>query len=382
MPLFLILVLILAPAVASAQVGNGNGRKEARAARVPAESIRLDGRLDEAEWRDVPALAGFVQKEPVEGAEPTDRIDVRFAYDDTALYVGARMYSGTPIQSPMGRRDEGEQAEHLIVSLDTYLDRRTSYTFGVTAAGVRLDRYYARDADWPSDPGFDPVWQARTSVDEQGWNAELWIPFSQLRFTDRDQQVWGLNIERWVPSRNEEVAWVLIPRTEERRTSLFGDLHGISGIRPSRRLEVLPYVASSSQLIGDRDRNDPFTGGANLGGRVGLDAKIGLGSNLTIDATVNPDFGQVEADPAEVNLSAFETFFDERRPFFIEGSDLLTGSVDNYFYSRRIGAAPAGPGLRRFRRVSGDLHHPWRRETDRPSGLGNVRGHARGGDRR
>jgi len=348
MPLFLILLLILAPCVASAQAGNGNSRKEARAARVPAESIRLDGRLDEAEWRDVPSLVGFVQKEPVEGAEPTDRMDVRFAYDDSALYIGARMYSGTPIQSPMGRRDEGEQAEHLIVSLDTYLDRRTSYTFGVTAAGVRLDRYYARDADWPSDPGFDPVWQARTSVDEQGWNAELWIPFSQLRFTDRDQQVWGLNIERWVPTRNEEVAWVLIPRTEERRTSLFGDLHGISGIRPSRRLEVLPYVASSSQLIGDRDRNDPFTGGANLGGRVGLDAKIGLGSNLTINATVNPDFGQVEADPAEVNLSAFETFFDERRPFFIEGSDLIEGSVNNYFYSRRIGAAPAG-------RASGDF---------------------------
>jgi hypothetical protein len=345
---FLILVLILAPCVASAQPGNGNGRKEARAARVPAESIRLDGRLDEAEWRDVPALSGFVQKEPVEGAEPTDRMDVRFAYDDTALYIGARMYSGAPVQAPMGRRDEGEQAEHLIVSLDTYLDRRTSYTFGVTAAGVRLDLYYARDADWPNDPGFDPVWQARTSMDEQGWNAELWIPFSQLRFTERDPQVWGVNVERWVPSRNEEVAWVLIPRTEERRTSLFGDLHGISGIRPSRRLEVLPYVASSSHLIGDRDQNDPFTGGGNLEGRVGLDAKVGIGTNLTLEATVNPDFGQVEADPAEVNLSAFETFFDERRPFFIEGSDLLMGSVDNYFYSRRIGAAPAG-------RASGDF---------------------------
>jgi hypothetical protein len=348
MPLFLILILVLAPAVASAQVGNGIGRKEARAARVPAESIRLDGRLDDAEWRDVPALAGFVQQEPVEGAEPTDRMDVRFAYDDTALYVGARMYSAAPIQAPMGRRDEGEQAEHLLVSLDTYLDRRTSYTFGVTAAGVRLDVYYARDNDWPNDPGFDPVWQARTSVDEGGWNAELWIPFSQLRFTEREPQVWGLNVERWVPTRNEEVAWVLIPRTEERRTSLFGDLQGISGIRPSRRLELLPYVASSSHLIGDRDSNDPFTGGGNLEGRVGLDAKVGIGTNLTLEATVNPDFGQVEADPAEVNLSAFETFFDERRPFFIEGSDLLMGSVDNYFYSRRIGAPPAG-------RTSGDF---------------------------
>ena len=134
----------------------------------------------------MPALiAGFVQKEPAEGAQPTDRMDVRFAYDDTALYVGARMYSGAPIQAPMGRRDEGEQAEHLLVSLDTYLDRRTASTFGVTAAGVRLDHYYASDADWTSDDGFDPVWQARTCVDEQGWTAELWIPFSQLRFTDR-----------------------------------------------------------------------------------------------------------------------------------------------------------------------------------------------------
>ena len=155
--------------------------------------------------------------------------------------------------------------------------------------------------------------------------------------------MWGLNIRRWVPSRNEEVYWAPIPRTEERWASLFGDLHGIDGIRPMRRLELLPYLAGASHLIKDRDRDDPFTGGGNLEGRVGLDVKLGLGSNLTLEATVNPDFGQVEADPAEVNLSAFETFFDERRPFFIEGSDLLTGNANNYFYSRRIGAAPTGP---------------------------------------
>jgi hypothetical protein len=346
MPLFLILVLILAPAAASAQVNNG--RKQANAVRVPTGSINLDGRLDDRAWGDVPALTDFVQKEPVEGAPPTDGMDVRFAYDDRALYVGARMSSDEPIQAPMGPRDSGEQAEHLLISLDTYLDRRTSSTFGVTAAGVRLDSYYPQDDDWPSDPGFNPVWQVRTAMDEGGWTAELWIPFSQLRFTDRDTQIWGLNIERWVPSRNEEVSWVPISRTEERRTSLFGDLHGISGIRPSRRLELLPYVASSSQRIGQPDPDDPFASGADLQGRVGLDAKVGLGSNLTLEATVNPDFGQVEADPAEVNLSAFETFFDERRPFFIEGSDLLQGSVNNYFYSRRIGAPPAG-------RASGDF---------------------------
>ena len=360
MPLLVILGLLLLPSMASGQQdtsgappNNGNGgRKTAQAVRVPSNSIAVDGRLNEAVWRDIPPITDFVQKEPVEGAPPTDPMDIRFAYDDSGLYVGARMESTGPIQAPMGRRDEAEQAEHLLISLDTYLDRRTSSTFGVTASGVRIDRYYPTDNDYPSDPDFNPVWQVRTSMDQKGWSAELWIPFSQLRFTERDAQVWGLNVQRWVPSRNEEVYWALVARTDDRWTSLFGDLHGISGIRPSVRLELLPYVASSSHLVGTRDSNDPFTGGANLEGRVGLDAKVGIGSNLTLDVTVNPDFGQVEADPAEVNLSAFETFFDERRPFFVEGGDLLTGGVNNYFYSRRIGASPPG-------RAAGDfVEHP------------------------
>ena len=328
---------------AAQEVSSENGvRKQARAVRVPSGAISVDGRLDEEAWQGIPAIADFVQKEPIEGVPPTDRMEVRFAYDDGALYVGARMQSTSPIQAPMGRRDEGEQAEHLLVSLDTYLDRRTSSTFGVTATGVRLDHYHASDHEWNDDDTFNPVWQARAAMDGQGWTAELWIPFAQLRFNDRDPQVWGLNVQRWVPSRNEHVFWALVPRTEERWASLFGDLNGIAGIRPSRRLEIMPYVASDSRLIGDRDPDDPFNGGANLGGRVGADLKVGLGSNLTLEATVNPDFGQVEADPAEVNLSAFETFFDERRPFFVEGANLLTGNVDEYFYSRRIGAQPAG----------------------------------------
>jgi hypothetical protein len=337
---FVATLCIAAPA--PGQVSQDNGRKQARAVRVAAGAVNVDGQLDDAAWRNAPAVTEFVQREPTEGAPPTDRMEVRFVYDDDALYVGARMYSNAPIQAPMGRRDNGDQAEHLLVSLDTYLDRRTASTFGTTATGVRIDRYFSSDRPWDADDSFDPVWQARTSVDAQGWSAELWIPFSQLRFTARSPQVWGLNIQRWVPSRNEEVYWALVARTDERWASLFGDLQGIDGIAPSRRLELMPYVASSSHLIGDRDRSDPFTGGGNLEGRVGLDAKVGLGSNLTLEATVNPDFGQVEADPAEVNLSAFETFFDERRPFFIEGNDLLEGNVNDYYYSRRIGAPPAG----------------------------------------
>lgn len=326
---------------------NGNGRKEAHAVRVPAGAIDVDGRLDEAAWRSARPITDFVQREPVEGAPPTDRMEVRFAYDDDALYVGARLYASGPIQAPMGRRDEGDQAEHVVVSLDTYQDRRTASSFGVTAAGVRLDRYYGAD-NRRADDEFDPVWAARTSLDGAGWTAELWIPFSQLRFTDRSPQVWGLNIQRWVPSRNEEVYWALVRRTEQRWASLFGDLHGIDGIRPRQRIELLPYTATDSRVIGDRDPRDPFTAGANLASRVGLDAKFGIGSNLTLEATINPDFGQVEADPAEVNLSAFETFFSERRPFFLEGSRLLQGPVNNFFYSRRIGAAPAGRASAEF----------------------------------
>jgi len=163
MPLFVLLILVLAPTTAFAQ---DNGRKRANAVRVPAGSINLDGRLDDRAWSDVPALTDFVQKEPVEGAAPTHAMEVRLVYDDRALYVGARMSSDQPIQAPMGPRDSGDQAEHLRVSLDTYLDRRTSSTFGVTAAGVRLDSYYPQDDDWPSDPGFNPVWQVRTTIDE------------------------------------------------------------------------------------------------------------------------------------------------------------------------------------------------------------------------
>ena len=342
-------LLILAPA-AEAQSPN-EVRKQASAVRIAADSIRVDGRLDEDAWRRIPAVTDFVQKEPVEGAPPTDPMEVRFAYDSVALYIGARMYSKAPVRAPLVRRDEGDQAERLLVSLDTYLDRRTASTFGVTASGVRLDHYYATDNESNDDPGFNPVWQARAVIDAEGWTAELWIPFAQLRFTDRDIQVWGLNVQRIVPAQNEEVFWALVPRTEQRWTSLFGDLRGLEGIRPSRRFELLPYVAADSRVSGDSNRDNPFRD-SDVDGRAGLDLKFGLGSNLTLEATANPDFGQVEADPAEVNLSAFETFFDERRTFFLEGSQLLSGSVNNYFYSRRIGASP-------LVRASGDfVDHP------------------------
>jgi hypothetical protein len=321
------------------------GRKQARAVRVPNGSVRLDGRLDDPVWQQAPPVIDFVQKEPVEGASATEPMDVRFVFDDSALYIGARMASRVPgaIQAPMGRRDSVEQAEYLQLSLDTYLDRRTAYTFGVTASGVRIDHYHPSDDEDAIDSTFDPIWEANTLIDDRGWTAELWVPFSQLRFNELSDLVWGLNLRRWTPTLNEQDYWVAVPRTEKGWASRFGELRGLVGVTPPRRLELMPYVAASSRITGNRDSSNPFDDGFNGTGRMGADVKMSVGPNLTLDATVNPDFGQVEADPAEVNLSVNETFFSERRPFFLEGNRLLAGASNNYFYSRRVGAVPRGP---------------------------------------
>lgn len=345
----------LPPGAAEAPTAPPAGGKVATAQRTAQGVIRLDGSLDEQAWTLAIPITDFTQKEPNEGALPTERMEVRFVYNDDALYVGARMYSTNPaaIQAPLGRRDQaGTTAEQFEVSLDTFLNRRTAYTFGVTASGVRVDRYHGSDSEG-GDEGFDPVWEASTRVDDRGWTAELWIPFTQLRFNDRPVQVWGLNVRRFTPTLSEETYWVLVPRTEVGWASRFGDLEGIEGVRPSRRVELLPFVVGSTTKNGDRDLADPFDDGKNLVSRMGLDVKVGVGPNLTLDATFNPDFGQVEADPAEVNLSDFATRFPERRPFFTEGSNLLNLSHPNVFYTRRIGAPPAGP-------ASGDY-------VDRPS---------------
>ena len=324
-----------------------SGRKQARATRVPNDSIRLDGRLDDPAWQQAAAVRDFIQKEPVEGAPATEPMEVRFVFDDGALYIGARMdsRSAAAIQAPMGRRDNVSQAEHLLVSIDTYLDRRTAYTFGVTASGVRLDHSPPSDNESNTDATFDPVWSAHTQIDERGWTAELWVPFSQLRFNDVDTLMFGLNIRRWTPTLNEQDYWVPVGRTQQGWASRFGDLRGLDGVKPPRRLELLPYVAASSRVSGSRDLANPFDSGLNGVGRVGADLKASVGPNLTLDVTVNPDFGQVEADPAEVNLSVNETFFPERRPFFLEGNRLLAGASNNFFYSRRVGAVPRGPAV-------------------------------------
>jgi hypothetical protein len=337
------LALVSSVSAQSPVTGAAN-RKQATATRVPNGSIQVDGRLDEEVWQKAAPITDFIQKEPVEGAVPTDAMDVRIAYDDDVLYVGARMHSKDGrIQAPLGRRDSTDQAEHILVSFDTFLDRRTAVVFGVTAGGVRIDRYHSSDQEDSHDSGFDPVWRAETNIAADQWTAELWIPFSQLRFNPISDLTWGLNIYRFRPTLDEADYWILIPRTVRAWSSRFGDLTGVNGVVPPRRIEALPYMAGGSTINGDRDLNDPFDDGKNLDGRVGADIKMGLGPNLTLETSINPDFGQVEADPAEVNLTAFETRFPEKRPFFLEGAQLFNIGHPNFYYSRRIGARPLGP---------------------------------------
>lgn len=304
--------------------------------------ITLDGRLDEDVWRREDAARNFVLKEPREGAQPAEATVVRFCYDDDALYVGAWMPrgAGRELRSSMGRRDAPGNSERIIISLDTYRDARTAFSFAVTADGVRTDYHHPDNSEFSRDYSFDPVWEVRTARDDEGWSAEFRIPFSQLRFTTGEVLEWGLNINHYVPSLNEDRYWVLVPKTETGWSSRMGTLTGIAGIAPSPRIEITPYVAGEATIDPRIAAGDPFRTRSEFAGRAGVDAKMGLGPNLTLDATINPDFGQVEADPAEVNLTAYETVFSERRPFFVEGAQLLTGGGPTYFYSRRIGAAP------------------------------------------
>lgn len=320
--------------------------KQIVAVRTGGLGLEIDGRLHDEAWEGAQFASDFRQKEPVRGAEPSERTEVAFLYDDHALYVGARMYADDPtaIVRSLSRRDAQDNSERLVISLDTFRDRRTAYAFAVNPAGVRADWYHPEDSPFSTDPTFDPVWEAHALVDSLGWTAEMRIPFSQLRFNGAATPVWGVNVHRMIPARNEEVYWVMVPREETGWASRFGDLVGLEEIRSPSRLEVMPYVASDATFAGAGlvDTSNPFDDGWSMATRAGADIKMGLGPNLTLDATVNPDFGQVDADPAEVNLTAFETFFDERRPFFTEGSQLLEGGGPGYFYSRRIGGAPKG----------------------------------------
>jgi hypothetical protein len=321
----------------------------ALASRASPGTPSLDGQLDDPAWALATPITDFTQRDPSEGESATERTVARVLYDDGALYVGIRAYDSEPekIVGQLTRRDQFSSSDWLVVSIDSYHDRRTAFVFAVNPAGVERDQYLFDDTN--EDASWNAVWDVATGVDDEGWVAEFRIPFSQLRFSKSPQQVWGFNISRIIQRKNETVQWKPIAKDASGWVSEFGDLEGINGIRPPRRLEVLPYVVAQQALTPVQDGN-PFETGSDFHGTLGGDVRFGLTSSLTLNLTVNPDFGQVEADPSVVNLSAFETFFSEKRPFFLEGANIFSfglgggggHSIEQLFYSRRMGRSPQG----------------------------------------
>jgi len=310
---------------------------------------RVDGRLDDASWPDVPWSGDFVQREPKEGVPPTRQTQFKVLYDDEAIYFAFRAFDDPKALSPLLSRRDRFPGDWVEVNIDSYADRRTGFSFTLSLSGVRGDEFISQDGNrW--DTNWDPVWEGATAVDAEGWTAEMRIPLSQLRFSGAEEQTWGLQVQRRIFRQEERSTWQVIPKASTGWVSQFGELRGIRGLKPRARRELLPYVVAKAERF-EEEPGNPFRDGGSAGTSVGLDGKIGLTSNLTADFTLNPDFGQVEADPSEVNLTAFETFFQEKRPFFIEGNDIfevplapvIPGSHftrDRLFYSRRIGAAP------------------------------------------
>jgi hypothetical protein len=334
------------------------GPRPSVAAVRTAEKITVDGRLSEADWSRALPAKEFLQRDPDEGTPATEATEVRFLYDDKAIYVGARMFDSEPskIMKRLTRRDGDTDgmADTIIIGFDALHDHLTGSYFLVTAAGSIGDGVMFNDSS--DDDTWNGVWESAVSIDEKGWVAEVRIPFSQLRFSGSDRQVWGLHVIRSIQRKNEESWWAFVPKRDSRVVSLSGELGGLDGIPRASHLELLPYVTARSSISGTAEPGDPFNDGRTASAGAGLDLKWGFSSNMTMDATVNPDFGQVEVDPAVVNLTVFETFYDEKRPFFIEGSQAfsrfgrtgINGTMGfnranpTLFYSRRIGRAPQG----------------------------------------
>jgi hypothetical protein len=305
-------------------------------------NIRLDGKLTEPEWATAPVTDSFTQIDPDEAKPASQRMEVRVLYDDNFLYVGARLYDTGRIIGRLGRHDmDFGDSDWFGVMIDSYLDHRTAFGFDVNPAGVRHDEIKIIDTD---DYSWDPVWEAATTVDSAGWTAEYRIPFSQLRFSGAREQVWGVQFERIIGRNREYSVSTYIPKSIRGGVPQYGHLLGVSDIRPGKRIAALPYVVQRASYV-DPGAN-PLLHKPDYGTKVGLDLQYRLSSNLTMNAAFNPDFGQVEVDPAVVNLGVYETFFEEKRPFFVEGREIFLFGADGtssngLFYSRRVGRAPS-----------------------------------------
>ncbi len=348
------ILLLQSGGVDSSLLRHADGREPTvTAVRVDRAPV-VDGRLDDPVWNLAPAVTDFRQTDPDEGAPVSEATAVRVLYDGTAVYVGARLFDSAParIVRRLARRDASTHSDEFRVFLDSYHDRRTAFEFIVNAAGVKKDVLIGDDGDF-DDASWDPVWEAATSVDSLGWTAEIRIPLSQLRFSKAQEQVWGVHFVRWIERKQEQALFPFIDKKENGLVSRFADLEGIRHVGSPKRLELLPYAVGRGTYLTPRNPGNPFERPASYDPGAGADVKYGMSSSLTLDATLNPDFGQVEVDETFVNLTAFEQFLEEHRPFFVEGTEIFNfgsngGGATNfsgrplYFYSRRIGREPQG----------------------------------------
>jgi len=318
------------------------------------ESLELDGFLKEKVYLN-PACEDFLQTDPVDGEKASEKTSVWVAYDNSNLYVGALCYDSNPkgIIGQLGRRDYSVDSDWFVFLVDPYFDRRSGYAFWVNPSGSIIDKALYNDIS--EDKSWDGIWEVRTQTTAEGWSLEIRIPFNQLRFPRRNAYLWGVNFQRIIKRKNEKVSFAWVPKEDNAFVSRFARLEGIENIKPGRRVEAFPYSIAQAQFRPSEPGN-PFETGHKYKGNLGVDLKAGLKSNLNLDLTINPDFGQVEVDPAVINLTAYETYYEEKRPFFIEGSSIFSnfgrGGVyisanlnwpsPSFFYSRRIGREPQG----------------------------------------
>jgi len=305
----------------------------------------IDGWLNDEAWNAVPWEGRFQMHEPYDDRTPTQETQFKVLYDKDHIYVGIRAFDTAPdsIVSRLTRRDEidGDMVAFLF---DSYHDLQTGFVFLISAAGSKADFYMSNDGS-SEDPTWDAIWWAKTQVDDQGWTAEVKIPFTQLRFDKNSGGIWGFQVAREIYRNSETDFWQPISKEAPGFVHLMGQLDGLSHIDPRKQAEIAPYVVTGSEWFEKVPENPYKADGYKRYLSAGVDAKIGITNNFTLDLTVNPDFGQVEADPSRVNLTAFETFFEEKRPFFIEGKNIFDYSLgmhgaNNLFYSRRIGRRP------------------------------------------
>ncbi len=316
--------------------------------RITGAVPKIDGNFEDKAWTTIEWEGDFTQHEPNNGDTPSQKTFFKILYDDNNIYVAIKLMDteADKITKRLSRRDawDGDKAG---IHIDSYNDKQTAFTFVVNAAGVKNDGIFTLDGS-NFDDSWDPIWNAKTMVHSEGWNAEIQIPLSQLRFGKSEEQLWGLQIVRLIYRTEELVFWNHISKEKAGWVRQYGEIDGIKNIKPKRQIEIAPYIMGSYQRY-EKEEGNPFADGSDFTYNAGLDGKIGITNDLILDFAINPDFGQVEADPSEVNLTAFETFLTEKRPFFIEGKNITNFQItpggnpwsrDNLFYSRRIGDSP------------------------------------------